>query len=297
VGSVAVMVGGRGERRADIYDPRTNLWKAGAYPPNNIKLHHHQCAVLDNKLWLVASWTNGYPMETNAEFIYIYDPFANIWTTRPPMPLNRRRGSTAVIPIEPDLLFVSHGSIGGHETANHSTSYAWLDVYNITSQTWEALPDGIYPRDHTGGALMADGRICISGGRDGGTINWPVVLPTECYNPKTKVWTVESDIPFGRAGANYGTSCDGRLIIAGGEQWTPSPGALKRVDVFDGKNWIRMADMKQTRHGSGLAVDCECQAIYVASGNLFAGGGRELPTMETFHSNGVKSHCFSNPIR
>jgi hypothetical protein len=54
--------------------------------------------------------------------------------------------------------------------------------------------------------------------------------------------------------------------------------------MFDGKNWTRLADLKMPRHGSGLAVDCVCNAIYIASGSNTQGGSStsETMSMETF---------------
>jgi hypothetical protein len=169
------------------------------------------------------------------------------------------------------------GNRGGHETGDHAVSLAFADVYNTTSGTWRELANGLFPRDHVGAALI-DGRICVAGGRDGGTINWPNVAPTECYDIATNTWSVEASIVQPRAGANYGRSCDGKLLIAGGEG---EGKAYRNFDVFDGVKWTRLPDMNMSRHGTGLAVDCVCNAIYIASGNGQAGGGMELTSVET----------------
>jgi len=118
----------------------------------------------------------------------------------------------------------------------------------------------------------------VAGGRRGGVVNWPAVAPTDCFNPKTKKWTVEADIPVPRSGSNYGTTCDGRLVIAGGER----PGT-QRVDVFDGTKWETFADQLTTsRHGSGLAVDCARNKIYLAGGTKNGGSANNLDTMEIY---------------
>jgi N-acetylneuraminic acid mutarotase len=279
VGRVAVLIGGRGTRRPDIYDPRTKSWKAGTNPPNNIQLHHFQCVAIGNKVWIVSAWTAWYPREENIPNIFVYDVSTNTWETRNPMPLNRRRGSTAVIVVD-NLLYVSHGNNGGHETESHAQSYAWLDVYNTITDTWEVLPDGKYPRDHVGGSLVGldNKKFCIAGGRVGGFNGWPNVAPTECYDIPSKTWTVEADISIPRAGASYGTSCDGQLLIAGGEG---EGKAYNEFESFDGKKWTTLPSLVQKRHGTGLAVDCYCNAIYIASGNGQAGGGDELYSVET----------------
>jgi hypothetical protein len=277
VGRRAVLLGGRGKRSPDIYNPITKNWTKGVPPPRDILLHHTQCVSVQNKVWLAAPWSGGYPNETNVPVLYVYDPFLNKWETKTALADPRRRGSTAVVAIG-ELIYIAFGTRGGHETGNFVTSLPYLDVYNTTSDTWTALPDASFPRDHTGAAVV-NGRICVSGGRNGGELGWPTVVPTECYNITTGMWSIEANIVQPRAGAAYGTSCDGKLLMAGGEALGK---AYKNFDMFDGTNWTRLADLNFAVHGTGLAVDCVCNAIYIASGNGKAGSGMELASVETF---------------
>jgi hypothetical protein len=71
VGRRAYLLAGRARRDIDIYDVVTRTWSIGAKPP--IQIHHTQCVVADNKIWIVSSWTGGYPMETNTAYIYVRD--------------------------------------------------------------------------------------------------------------------------------------------------------------------------------------------------------------------------------
>lgn len=207
------------------------------------------------------------------------------------MPEARRRGGAASVLVG-RRIYVSHGNRGGHETANFSTSLGWLDYYDIDSDVWVTnLPDAPNPRDHTGGALV-NGRICVAGGRDGGSIGFfnETILPTDCYDPATNTWTVEANIPQGRAGSSYGRTCDGKLMVAGGEGYKK---AWPNVDVFDGTSWTTIDRLNIARHGSGLAVDCRCNQIYIASGSRIQGGSvkTEIPSVETFFPGGVDVAC------
>ena len=210
------------------------------------------------------------------------------------MPEHRRRGGAAAVLVG-DKIYVSHGNRGGHETGNFSTSLNWLDYYDITEDRWYTnLTDAPHPRDHVGGGLV-NGRICVAGGRDGGDIDFfaKVTLPTDCYDPATCTWSVEADIPFGRAGSSYGTTCDGKLMVAGGEGGTKAAakGAWTNVDVFDGMSWTSIDSLNIPRHGSGLAVDCICQQIHIASGARTQGGRYEITSVETLFPNGVDVPC------
>jgi N-acetylneuraminic acid mutarotase len=210
------------------------------------------------------------------------------------LPEERRRGGAAAILVG-NKIYVSHGNRGGHETGNFATSLPWLDYYNIDEDKWYTnLPDAPHARDHVGGALIK-GRICIAGGRDGGDIDFfrKVILPTDCYDPSTNTWSVEADIPEGRAGSSYGRTCDGKLMVAGGEggSKTDKKQAWSRVDVFDGNSWTNIASLNTARHGSGLAVDCDCNQIFIASGGGTQGGKYEITSVETLFPDGVDVPC------
>ena len=250
-------------------------------------------------LWIVSAWTGAYPNEANSDFVYVYDPASDSWSTRTPMPLNRRRGGSAVVVVG-DRIYVSHGNYGGHEVVgggDTATSVGWIDYYDIATDSWTALPNSApNPRDHTGGALIGNS-ICVAGGRDGGycaTWNdcWPSVEPTDCFDLATETWSVKANIPQKRAGSSYGTTCDGKLMVAGGEG---EGQAWKQVDVFDGNSWETIDDLVVQRHGSGLAMDCECEQIHIASGCSAPGGTPEIKSVETFFYSGVDTTCDPGP--
>jgi N-acetylneuraminic acid mutarotase len=282
VGGKAYLVGGRGYKPVDIYDPVTKTWTTGAQAPQDI--HHVQCVAARAKIWVMAAWTGGYPQEKNAEYIYVYDPATNQWSTKTALPADRRRGSAAVVVSNDESkIYVSHGNTGGHEQNNFAVSLGYLDVYDIDNDSWTALPDAPNPRDHTCAAII-DGRICVAGGRNGGEVGWPAVSATDCYDIATRTWSVEAAIPNNRSGAACGTTCDGKLMVAGGEEeWK----AQEYTSIFDGKKWTNLAPLVDSRHGTGLAVDCQANLIYIASGAGEGGGGPELLTMETFYPDGI----------
>lgn len=247
----AYLIGGRGIKKTDIYDPVTREWSIGKSTP--IELHHMQCVAVDDKIYLMSPWTGPYPYETSPPNAYAYDTTNDTWITLNALPEARLRGSAAVV-VSHDKrkIYVSHGNIGGHETGDHALSLGWLDEYDIATGQWTAISDSApNPRDHTGGAML-NGRLCVTGGRIGGDQYWPDVAPTDCYNFQTGMWEVEASIPQVRAGSSYGITCDGRLMVAGGEG---NGKAWNNVDVFDGKQWETISSLKIGRHGSGLAVE------------------------------------------
>ena len=69
VGRKAYLLAGRNINPVNIYDPVTREWTQGQPPP--IRIHHTQCVAVDKSIWMVSSWTGGYPQETNNDLIYV----------------------------------------------------------------------------------------------------------------------------------------------------------------------------------------------------------------------------------
>lgn len=169
----------------------------------------------------------------------------------------------------------------------------YLEEYDIETDTWRAISSNApNPRDHTGGALI-DGRyICVAGGPNGATAGWPSVLPTDCWdlegNQNGNRWEVRANIPGGRGGSAYGTTCDGKLMVAGGEG---GGRAWEEVHIFDGTQWTIVNPLFLGRHGTGLAADCACNQIHIASGTSAQGSDPEVKSVETLFPNGVNAPC------
>ena len=129
-----------------------------------------------------------------------------------------------------------------------------------------------------------------------------VILPTECYDllqGDTGSWTTKADIPQGRGGAGYATTCDGKLLVAGGEGYGQ---AWKRVDMYDFETntWTQLDDMTSGRHGTGLAVSCECGGtqVHIGAGRpCQAGNCTDLNTTETLFPNGLSTPCVAQTRR
>jgi glucose/arabinose dehydrogenase len=276
------LMGGRGIKPVSRFDPSTKQWSDGAVPP--IELHHMQCVAVDDAVFIVSSWTGNYPNEKNTANIHIYNTTSNKWSTRAGLPEPRRRGGSAQVLVVQNgkrEIYVSHGNRGGH--GEQAVTYGWLDKYDVDLDRWTTnLPVAPNPRDHTGGALVQNGELlCVAGGRDGGVANFfnETILPTDCYHLASGSWIVKPNIPEGRAGSAYGTTCDGKLIVAGGEGFGQ---AWNNVDVFDGTKWKSLNGLNTARHGSGLAISCICNEFFIASGSGAQQDTPELLTTERY---------------
>lgn len=284
------LIGGRGNgKTVDIFDPVKRRWKSGASMPQSI--HHMQCVSYRNKIYIPTSWYGGSPTEEVHDKMFMYNIATDSWSSLEGLPEDRRRGSAASV-VYRKKIWVIGGNIGGHWPP--SKTLGWLDYYDLETGVWVTnLPDLPEGRDHSGAAVV-NGKICIAGGRDGGSeLRFAATIrSTYCYDAKTEKWTdMKAPIPVGRAGAATATMCDGRMMVAGGEGRFRK--AFDRVDVFDGTSWETLAPLQRARHGTGLAVSsCKrCGHIFIASGSGARGGTPELNSTERYIPSGVQPTC------
>jgi hypothetical protein len=262
----AYSIGGRTRKPVCEFNPQISDWKCDkAYPP--VAMHHMQCVVIGDEIWVPTSWTGAtHNYEKNNDLMYIYNTQSNTWRNKTGLPNGRRRGAAASV-YHAGFIYIVGGNYGGH--GDHATSVAWFDRYEVSTGNWTQLTDASKARDHVGGGIVDNGKLlCLAGGRDGGQsehFERNVVRP-ECYSFATKAWSLGTAMPTPRASSAYGTSCGGKLIVAGGEG---NGQAYKSVDVFDGTSWTTLPSLKHQRTSTGLAVNCDCggEEIYIVNGS------------------------------
>jgi len=86
------LLGGRGNRQVNRYNPSTNSWENLGTPA--LELNHFQPGVYDDKIWVIGALDCCYPSENVVSHIQLFDPETHEWTQGPEIPLNRRRGQT-----------------------------------------------------------------------------------------------------------------------------------------------------------------------------------------------------------
>ena len=272
------LLGGRGIKPVDIFDPKTGAWSQGAKPP--VEIHHFQPVVWEGRILLAGAMTGKYPHETALPRIQVYDPKTDAWSEGAEIPEDRRRGGAGAV-IHGSKLYLVCGIQNGHWDGWVN----WLDSLDLKSGTWEKLPDAPRVRDHFQSAVI-DGRIYAAGGRKtSGIIKkvFDLTIPeVDVYDLATATWTtLESpvhNLPTPRAG-NSAIAIGHELIIAGGESMTQKTAhsELQALDTRTGI-WRTLTPLLRGRHGSGLTLWDE--ALYICAGSGNRGGSPELDTME-----------------
>lgn len=271
VGDRLYLIGGRGDRPLDIFDPISGKWSQGKQPP--MEIHHLQAVAYDNKLYVVGALTGGFPEEPPIANVLIYDPAADEWSTGAEIPADRLRGTAGVI-VHDELIYL----VGGNSRGHMSGFVSWLDVFDPKSGKWTKLPDAPHARDHFH-AVVIDGKIYAAGGRtsshDTGEVMSLTVAPVDVYDIAEKRWsTLKAPLPTQRAGT-AAIEMDGKLLVIGGES-TNQVAAHDEVEMYDPvtEQWSSLQSLPSGRHGTQAAI--LKGKLYIAAGSGNRGGGPEL---------------------
>lgn len=272
-----ILLGGRGMKPVESFDPKTNQWTKLVETP--IEMHHFQAVTFNDEVWVLGAFTGGYPHETPIPNIYIFNPEKNEWRKGPEIPADRRRGAAGVF-VYKNKIYVVNGIQDGHWDGH----VAWLDEYDPKTNKWKRLADAPHVRDHVQAVVIGD-KIYVAGGRRSTAKIGQVLNLTEAavdvYDFKTGEWTTlpeSGNLPTLRAG-NASVVFDGKLLVIGGESGEQVP-AHSEVEALNPKTlkWEKRSPLEQGRHGTG-AVNVNGK-IYIVAGSGNRGGGPELNSIE-----------------
>lgn len=276
VGGKYIMLGGRGIKPLDIFDPETQSWTQGKQPP--IELHHFQAVSHEGLIYVMGAFTGPYPYEVPVANIYLYDIGEDQWIVGPEIPQARRRGAAGCV-VEQGKFYLVGGIINGHT----SHWVPWLDEYDPQTQTWRELPDAPRSRDHFQAAIYK-GKLYAAGGRNSGYGETPfqaTIPEVDVFDFADNAWTTLDStrhIPTLRAGC-AATIWKGKLLVIGGESPTQKI-AHSEVEALDLSQltWETLPALVRGRHGTQVIVDGKTLVLVGGCGNR--GGNPELTHME-----------------
>ena len=273
------LLGGRGIKPVQAYDPINKSWVDKALPP--VEMHHFQAVTMNGLIYVAGAFTGGYPHETPIPTVRIFNPESNVWLNGSAVPLARRRGSAGAA-VYNNKIYLVGGIIDGH----WSGWVNWFDEYDPATNTWKTLPDAPRARDHFNVEIVNDKLYVIGGRRSSGITGqvFSLTVPeVDIYNFTTGQWSTlpgTSNIPTPRAGAAT-ASVGNEVIIIGGE--ASELYAHKETEALDitTNTWRRLADLQQGRHGTQAIVNN--RGIYVVAGAGNQGGSPLLNSQELFN--------------
>lgn len=274
VNGVLYLIGGRGMKPVEAFDPATNAWMTKAMPP--MQMHHFSAVTVGHRIAIFGALTGGYPKEQPVPNLWWYEPASDSWTQGPKIPEGRRRGAAGSV-LDGDKLYLVCGTTDGH----WSGFVPWLDCLDLKTGEWTQLPDAPHARDHFQAAIV-DGRIIAAGGRQTNAEKKHVfdltVPEVDVYDIATAKWTtLAQPIPTQRAGAPTVVH-DGRVIVMGGESnRSMAHGEVEALTLATGV-WETLPALGLPRHSGGAAfVEDD---LYFVAGCTKRGGSAEQTTVE-----------------
>ncbi len=277
------LMGGRGLKPVNVYDPATNKWADQSAPP--IEFHHFQPVVYNEKIYMICAMTGPFPKETGLPNVIIYDPIADKWETGDEIPEDRRRGGAGVV-LHNEKFYIVSGIVNGHMGGYVN----WADEYDPKTGAWRRLPDAPHARDHFQAAIVG-GKIYAAGGRrtskETNQVFHLVVPEVDVFDLASETWTSlpspELDLPTPRAGTST-MELNGELLVIGGETVRKSP-AHNEVEAYNPSllKWSTWPHLVRGRHGTGVVL--HNNYIWTCSGSGNRGGGPELTSTERLKIN------------
>ncbi|RYY88350.1 MAG: choice-of-anchor D domain-containing protein [Chitinophagaceae bacterium] len=274
------LIGGRGNKPVQEYNPVAKTWVDKAYQP--MELHHFQAVTLDGLVYVAGAFTGSYPHETPVPNLYIYNPASNKWLTGPTVPQARRRGATGAVAHNGKIYIV-----GGITDGHWAGWVKWFDEYDPATNTWRTLPDAPRERDHVQ-VTVVNNKLYVAGGRrSSASTNQDfdlAVAEVDVFDFATGTWSTlpsSSNIPTPRSGA-CNVVLGEEVIVIGGESASQTA-AHAETQAFNTRTntWRTLANLQQGRHGSQAIVNNG--GIFTATGAGNRGGTPILTTQEVFY--------------
>jgi N-acetylneuraminic acid mutarotase len=273
------LIGGRGKKPINVFDPNTNQWETKKEPP--IEIHHFQAVSYKNAIYIVGAMSGKYPIENPIKNIWIYYPENDKWEKSTEIPENRRRGAAGVA-IFQDKIYLVGGIDFGHTSGTNNL----FDSYDLLSKKWRVLTKAPNIRDHFSAIVVNDKLYCF-GGRNtsyhtidnfGAFFN-KTIPDVDVYNFKEEKWhTLKEQIPFPTAGSGV-VNYNNKIIFIGGEgTWKQAYNTTQVFDL-DSNKWSLVSSLNIGRHSGGFTV--YNNKIYAISGSPNKGGGN-LKDVEVF---------------
>jgi N-acetylneuraminic acid mutarotase len=140
------------------YDPATNAWRARAPMPT--PCNHFGCEAVNGKVYVIGgrlsgAFIIGFP--GNTALVQSYDPAADSWATKMPMPTPRSGLNTAQLN---GLIYAAGGEV---QDQQYLAAFKAFEAYDPESDTWWQLPSMFLPRHECIMAAIGN-RIHVAGG-------------------------------------------------------------------------------------------------------------------------------------
>jgi len=257
------VIGGYPSSRVSVatveeFDPIASRWRLTK--PMPVALNHTMSVSVSGKIYVIGGQPGAGGSGPFVDTVYEFDPAAETWTVRAPMPTEPGGGAAAVAG---GRIYVA----GGRPPRGNDFA-----VYDPAANTWRVLPPLPTQRNHIGAAAIG-GKIFVVGGRFEAGFESERTDRLEVFDPAAGSWTTRAGMPRPRGGVNA-VAADGCLHVFGGEGNDEAPsGVFPDHDVYNPvtDTWTRLGPMPVPVHGVTGAVFAN-GLIYLPGGGISLGG-------------------------
>jgi N-acetylneuraminic acid mutarotase len=220
------------------YDPRADTWKALAPLPG--KRGAPAAAVHDGKIYVIggaglhpgSKETTLHPARAHRALSTneVYDPMANTWQSRQPMPTARNHGAIGVVN---NKIYYIGGRIGAAFISGFAQNVNTVEEYDPATDQWGRLREPMPTARSAVAWGTYQGRIYVAGGEARTPQMAATYRAVESYDPATNRWTVLPPMAFPRHGL-AGDIVNGRFHLVSGDAASGgAPGTHIDSDVHE----------------------------------------------------------------
>ena len=212
------------------YDPAADTWKALAPMPS--KRGSPVAAAVGDKIYVIGGvglmpGSTDTALSFNTTQLVVgtveeYDPAANTWRERSPMPTPRNHAAIGAVNGK---IYVIGGRVGA-AFIGLATDVSVVEEYDPATDKWGA-PRARMPTARSAlGYGVVNGRIYVAGGEFQDPHMMATFREVEAYDPASNSWSIMPPMPVSRHGL-AGGAIGNRLIFVGGDVQSSGTG----VDV------------------------------------------------------------------
>lgn len=203
----------------EIYNPATNAWSSA--PALGGRRVVPALTLLSNGKVMVSGGVEvtllfGIPIGvTSTNKTQLYTPSTNSWATGPAMPSGRAYHHESQVTLADGRVLMTGGVfVPDLVNALNATSIAAADVYNPTTNTWQATT---MSRQRTGHSAtrLANGDVIVCGGAEGVVQTQIVINAVARFSPATNTWADLAPLVEPRAAHAARLLPDNSLVLLG----------------------------------------------------------------------------------
>ena len=196
----------------------------------------------------------------------IFNPNTEEWRLTDSVPTLRNWNSGKYVKLNNNMIMIM-GGVFWDFTASPLKTLNNCEIFNPTTETWEVVSPLKYARSAFSATTLNDGRVLVSGGKNGKT----KYKYCEIYNPQTNSWTETDSLPYARSAHAQILLENGNVLLIGGDTFDENGNQIEEnfCAIFDiqTEKWIEIEGILKYRN-SPAAFKITNNQIMLIGGDL-----------------------------